>query len=84
MSKRSAKKRIVTAIAAAIDQLVISTGSDDNKFDEKTDQLFALYDTAMTRINNTYKIKDRSAVKAHYNQLYADMQAGIIEIIGKN
>ncbi len=83
MSKRSAKKRIVTGIASAIDQLLMTSGIDDRQFDEKTEQLFKLYDEAMTSINSTWKIKDRSAVKQHYKQLYANVQNGINAITGK-
>lgn len=83
MSKRSAKKRIVSGIASAIDQLILTTGNDERQFDEKTEQLFKLYDEAMTKINATAKLKDRSAVKQHYKSLYADLQAGINAITGK-
>jgi hypothetical protein len=83
MSKRSAKKRIVTGIAAAIDQLLISTGDDDRQFDEKTQSLFNVYDAAMARINAVGKLKGRAEVKEHFRKLYADVQAEIVEIIGK-
>ncbi len=83
MSKRSAKKRIVTGIASAIDQLLMTAGMDDRTFDEKTEQLFKLYDDAMTSINSTWKIKGRSAVKQHYSKLYADVKNGINTITGK-
>jgi len=83
MSKRSAKKRIVTGIASAIDELLMTAGMDDRTFDEKTELLFKIYDDAMSSINSTWKIKDRSAVKQHYSKLYADVKNGIQAITGK-
>lgn len=64
-------------------RIINDSRMDDRTFDEKTEQLFKIYDDAMSSINSTWKIKDRSAVKQHYSKLYADVTNAIQAITRK-
>ena len=55
MSKRSAKRRIQYEIGDAIEELVVHGGTTDKNFDQKAEQIFALHDQAISRINQAKK-----------------------------
>ena len=81
MSKRSAKRRIQYEIGDAIEELVVHGGTTDTNFDQKAEQIFALHDQAISRINKAKKVEGRSAKKAHFKQLFSEFKDGVNKVL---
>ena len=80
MSKRTAKKRIGSAVAVAIDR-VMGLDIADEQLEQRVHALFNIYEDAMTRINNCNAVKGRKQMKKHFSSLYGDVQQAVTAAI---
>lgn len=80
MSKRTAKKRIGAAVAVAIDH-VMGMDIADDQLENRVNNLFNIYEDAMTRVNKSSAVKGRTAVKKHFAALYGDVQQAVTSAI---
>jgi len=80
MSKRNAKKRIGTMVAAGIDKLM-ALPINEEQLEGRLQSLLMTYEDAITRINQAAKLSKGTSMNKYFNALFEEVDGHIAQHI---